>query len=98
MTPAEIIYNQPHLINKILYKYKGLSTPSAMAFKKGTKIHLMHDNNYSIMTQQIGNNYKCFSYCIRYDSYEEANYLFCYNMVNDYDDNLEDLFNGDTIR
>lgn len=29
-----IVYNQPHLLSKILYKFKGLSTPSCIAFYK----------------------------------------------------------------
>ena len=38
MTAGEIIYYQPHLINKILYEFGGLTTHSCIAFKEGTQI------------------------------------------------------------
>ena len=33
MELGKIIWEQPHLINKILYEFGGLTTPSAIAFK-----------------------------------------------------------------
>jgi hypothetical protein len=38
MTAGEIVYNQPHLISKILYEFGGLSSKTAICFKKDTKI------------------------------------------------------------
>ena len=38
MDAAQYVYNQPHLMSKILYEYGGLTTPSAIAFKEGTQI------------------------------------------------------------
>tara|TARA_R110000744_G_scaffold33009_3_gene76938 strand:- start:6547 stop:6873 length:327 start_codon:yes stop_codon:yes gene_type:complete len=42
MEASQIVYNQPHLIHKILYEYGGFITPSAIAFKKDCKIHNTH--------------------------------------------------------
>jgi len=37
MNPASVIIFSPHLLSKILYEYKGLSTPSCLAFLKAEK-------------------------------------------------------------
>jgi hypothetical protein len=95
MTPAEIIYNQPHLINKILYEYKGLTTPSAIAFKKGTIINLFTNGN-SIFMKKINNEYNSFDYVNKYDSDMKQDYLFCYDWTNDYDDDSSQVFNNIT--
>jgi hypothetical protein len=99
MTPAEIIYNQPHLINKILYEYKGLTTPSCIAFKKGTIINLFKNDNAfkdndSIFMQKINNQYNSFHYITRYDSEIEDDSLFCYDWTNDYEDDPSQVFNN----
>tara|TARA_R110002096_G_scaffold427634_1_gene638499 strand:+ start:87 stop:656 length:570 start_codon:yes stop_codon:yes gene_type:complete len=39
-----LIYNQPHLINKILYEYGGLCHPTALCMKKDTSFTLINDN------------------------------------------------------
>ena len=38
MTNGEIIYYQPHLISKILYEFGGLSSKTAICFKKDKNI------------------------------------------------------------
>ncbi len=37
MNNQQIIFYQPHLINKILYEFRGLSTPSALLLNEAIK-------------------------------------------------------------
>lgn len=48
MELGKIIWEQPHLMSKILYEFGGLITPSAIAFKKDCVIS---DNFYKEETQ-----------------------------------------------
>ena len=42
MNPASVIIFSPHLLSKILYEYKGLSTPSCLAFLKAENAEQLH--------------------------------------------------------
>ena len=44
MNAGQIVWEQPHLMSKILYEFGGLITPSAIAFKKDCVIS---DNFYN---------------------------------------------------
>ena len=46
MSAGEIIYYQPHLMSKILYEFGGLSSKTAIAFKKDTKIGQIIENKF----------------------------------------------------
>ena len=85
MEASQIVYNQPHLMSKILYEFGGLTSKTAIAFKKDTKINFYGSNksNHFNMVMRIQiNNFEILQFkSFRYEHYyyiEEENYMNYY--------------------
>ena len=92
MEASQIVYNQPHLMSKILYEFGGLTSKTAIAFKKDTKINFYgryRPTGFNMVMRIQINNFEILQFkSYYYETYlsfglyiDEYNYMNYYNDV-----------------